>query len=69
MLIAYEKEILTVNEVAKVLQVNQQTVRKWIRNGKLKASKPTGKNYIIQAQDLKKFINGNNEDETETNND
>lgn len=58
MLIAYEKEVLSVNEVSKVLSVNAQTVRKWIRNGKLKASKPTGKNYIIQAKDLKDFING-----------
>lgn len=58
MLIAYEKEVLSVNEVSKVLSVNAQTVRKWIRDGKLKASKPTGKNYIIQAKDLKDFING-----------
>lgn len=59
MLIAYEKEVLSVFEVSKVLSVNEQTVRKWIRQGKLKASKPTGKNYIIQAKDLQNFINGN----------
>lgn len=58
MLIAYEKEILSVFEVSKVLSVNEQTVRKWIRQGKLKASKPTGKNYIIKAKDLKDFIDG-----------
>lgn len=50
------EEYLTVNEIANRLGVNEETVRRWIRNKKLEGiakSKKTG--YLIRADDYEKF--------------
>lgn len=55
---------LTVKEVAEVLRVTPYTVRKWIRQGKLFASK-TGKEYRIHNGHVQGFINKGYKNEKE----
>jgi excisionase family DNA binding protein len=45
-------EMLTVDEAARRLKMNPQTVRRWIRSGLLSAHKIGGKEYRINADDL-----------------
>jgi|TARA_E500000305_G_scaffold24566_1_gene18599 excisionase family DNA binding protein len=47
---------LTISQVAEELKVSKWTVRQYIHTGKLKASKPNGKNFIIMARELYKFV-------------
>lgn len=43
----------TVTEVAKLMNVRPETVRRWIRSGKLKAALPSKKEgYVIHEADL-----------------
>lgn len=46
----------TTDEVAEILSVNAETVRRWIRSGQLEAF-DTGKGYRIDQNILKSFIN------------
>jgi excisionase family DNA binding protein len=48
-------EWLTVEEVAKQLKMDEETVRKWIRRRQLKAYK-FGRDYRIRSQDFETFI-------------
>jgi excisionase family DNA binding protein len=50
-----EKEWLTTEQVAKELQVNVQSVRKWINSGELEASQ-IGKGYRVSKEDLHAFM-------------
>jgi excisionase family DNA binding protein len=50
-----EGELLTVQEVAKHLKVDEKTVRRWIINGDLVAIN-LGKGYRIYRSDLDAFI-------------
>lgn len=43
-------------DVAERMGVHIQTVRKWIKQGKLKAYKPTGKKLYVKDEDLRAFI-------------
>jgi excisionase family DNA binding protein len=48
----------SIEAIALLLNVNNETVRRWVRSGKLKArmvSKKSG--YVIEEQDLKEFLN------------
>lgn len=50
----------SVKEIADLLGTSQETVRRWIRNGKLQAvddSKKKGENKVILESALKSFIN------------
>ena len=49
----YEKP-WTIKDAASLLSVKSTTVRKYIKDGKLKASQP-GRKYLIDYKDLKKF--------------
>lgn len=49
------EEILTAEQVAKILQVHPFTVLKFIKKGKLKAAK-LGRVYRIRKKDLDDFI-------------
>jgi len=56
--------LLTPKEVAEKLKVSEQTVLRWLRNGKLKGVK-AGRLWRIREEDLQEFIKeGNNEGET-----
>lgn len=46
-----------VQEVAEMLHISAQTVRAYIKQGKLKAQK-TGNKYVITEETLKAFIKG-----------
>jgi excisionase family DNA binding protein len=44
-------ELLTVGEAAARLHVSKQAIRRWIADGKLKASRTPGGHYRIRAAD------------------
>lgn len=48
-------ETYSTKEVAEKIGVNEQTIRRHIREGLLKATQ-NGKSYIITEQNLKKYI-------------
>jgi len=50
-------DILTIEEVSKVLKVSKRTVYRWIDTGDLKVAKIGRKTYRIFESDLRKFIN------------
>jgi excisionase family DNA binding protein len=52
------KKFLKVEQVAEKLQINKQTVTKYIKNGKLGAIK-LKKGYRIPLEDMMRFINEN----------
>jgi excisionase family DNA binding protein len=45
-------ELLTVPEVAKELKYTEATIRTWIKQGKLRAIRPTGREYRVRRSDL-----------------
>jgi len=47
--------LLTVNEVAKILRLNSETVARYIREGKISAVK-LGRVWRIEEKDLEQFI-------------
>ena len=49
------ERFFTVDEIAERLQVSDQTVRRWVKSGKLAAFKP-GKELRIRPRDLKEFL-------------
>jgi excisionase family DNA binding protein len=50
-----EKTWLRVSEIAKDLDMSEETVRAWIREGKLKGAK-FGRDYRIRREDYQEFI-------------
>lgn len=50
-----QERILTPSQVAQILQIHQFTVLKYIKQGKIKASK-IGRVYRIRESDLEKFL-------------
>lgn len=50
--------IYNVKDVVKLLHLNIQTVRQYIKEGKLKASK-VGTHYIITEDAIKEFLKAN----------
>jgi excisionase family DNA binding protein len=54
-MLAVEERFYTVEEVAERLQVSDQTVRRWVKFGKLAAYKP-GKELRIRFGDLEQFL-------------
>lgn len=53
------RQFLTVGEVAKGLEVHEQTVRRWIKSGQLPAYKPGGSPkapWRIGEDDLESFL-------------
>jgi len=53
-----EDKLLTTADVAERLQVNEQTVRRWIRDGDLRAVRLGGNKsgYRVLAADLGRFL-------------
>lgn len=50
-------KVYTVEEVANSLGMNSRTIREYIRNGQLNASR-IGRKYIINQDDYKAFLSG-----------
>jgi excisionase family DNA binding protein len=50
------KQFLSTKEAAKALNVVPSTIRGYIRDGRLKATKNMAGSYIIVLQDLKNFV-------------
>jgi predicted adenylyl cyclase CyaB len=59
------EKLLTIKETAKLLDIHWQTVRKYIKEGKLNAIK-IGKNVRIKQSDINKLINNSNKSITNT---
>jgi len=49
-------DILTIQEVAKLLKVSNRTVYRWIDSGDLKVARIGRKTYRVFESDLKRFI-------------
>lgn len=52
-------EFLTVEEIASTLKVSVQTVRNWIKTGKLPALK-VGRQWRVRKEDFEKYLEGEN---------
>jgi excisionase family DNA binding protein len=57
-------QVYNLKEVVKILGLNIQTIRKFIKEGKLKASK-VGTHYMVTDEAIKEFLKAN---EVKTNN-
>ena len=55
-----DDELLTVREVAARFKMTEQTVRRWIRSGRLRAAMPGGEKlgYRITAAEIEKLLAG-----------
>ena len=49
-------DILTIQEVAKLLKVSNRTVYRWIESGDLKVARIGRKTYRVFESDLRRFI-------------
>ena len=49
-------DILTIDDVAKILKVNKRTVYRWVETGDLKVSRIGRKTYRVFESDVKKFV-------------
>jgi len=49
-------DILTIEDVAKVLKVSKRTVYRWVDSGDLKVARIGRKTYRVFESDLNKFI-------------
>jgi excisionase family DNA binding protein len=49
------EESLTIRDVVKELDVNEKTVRRWIHNGELRATRDIVGRYRISRADLEDF--------------
>lgn len=58
------QELFTIQEAAERLKVNHQTIRRLIKNEKIKAIKIGGQ-YRILEEEITKLINGENRSENE----
>lgn len=47
-------------DVSKMTGKQLRTVWKWCSSGKLKASRPGGREYLIKESDLKDFLDSDN---------
>ena len=52
-----EDPLLSVKRVANIFDVKEATVRGWIRDGKISATKLGGKAFRIQQSEVKRFAN------------
>ena len=52
-----DKKLYSIRELAKILPVTPLTIRKYIREGKIKGRK-IGKNWYVIKEDLEAFLEG-----------
>jgi len=53
-----EKEWLNAKDISEMLGVPQDSVRQWIRDKRLKATKP-GREWLVRKSDLEEFLKEN----------
>jgi excisionase family DNA binding protein len=60
-----DEQLLTVKEVAERLRANPQTVRRWLREGKLRGRMPGGEKlgYRIPASEVVRLLTGGDSEE------
>ena len=51
------EELLTVAEASNILRVRRETVRRYIKSGKLKAVSLPGGDYRLREGDIQKLLN------------
>lgn len=51
----HDEALLSTKDVAELMEVHEETVRKWIRSNKIRVHSPVGR-YKIWGEDLKEFI-------------
>ena len=56
---------LSCSDIAKITNKKIRTVWNWCRTGKLRASKPGGRDYVIKESDFKAFCEGDQPSSTE----
>ncbi len=53
----HKEQWLTVNQIAERLQVHPETVRRWLRDGRLQGRNFGGKSgYRVREEDLEEFL-------------
>jgi len=55
--VLWKNDLLTPEEVAKILKVSKRTVYRWIDSGELKVARIGRKTYRVFESDIKKFVN------------
>jgi excisionase family DNA binding protein len=54
---AMDEKLLTVADICERLQVHEETVRRWLRDGRLKGINLGGKSgYRVRASELEEFL-------------
>ena len=58
-----DERLLTVGEVAERIRASRETVRRWIRSGRLRATRPGGTKlgYRIRESDVARFMGSDHE--------
>lgn len=51
-----DEEMVTIKQITRELNVDDKTVRRWIKNGQLKATRDIVGHYSILRSDLDKFV-------------
>ena len=59
--------LMTTEEVAKVLRVHAETIRRYIREGRIEAVR-VGKQWCIEPKSIKKFVGNCHTTDNEINN-
>ena len=55
-----KSEYFSCAEVAQIAGVKTKTVWNWVNTGKLKASRPGGRDYLIKRADFEEFLEMDN---------
>ncbi len=50
------EELVTVGEAAKILKVRRETIRRYIKNGHLKALTLPGGDYRLRERDIQRLL-------------
>ena len=62
----YDKPYLTVDEVKEMTHISNETIRKYLRSGKIKEKKKGG-HYLIRPEDVVAFVESDEKEEQKEN--
>lgn len=51
-----EKQVYTIQEVARLLQFSEQTIRDWVRSGRIKAARPGLRAWRIPRSEVERLL-------------